>query len=154
MDELLSPFILKRFWSQGIFEARNSSIIKIIIQTLVVSMLLANPLAMSLFKTDIAANELPSYIIAVYIGVIFLNIIFLLLLSIISKFANAASAISLTVRQFFAFYAYAATIPGLLAVIVGLAVNIIMIYFIYNFGLLILVYLIYQSEQKKARRVY
>ena len=154
MEGFLPPFILKRFSPHGIFEARNSTMIKIIIQTLVVSMLLANPLAMALFKTKIADYELPSYIISVSIGVIFLNIVFLFVLSIISKFAYAASAITLTVRQFFGFYAYAATIPSLVAAIVGLAFNIIVIYFIYNFGLLILVYLIYQKEQQKTRRVY
>ena len=150
MSDFITNFMRKRFVPHDIFEARNSKLYKVIFQTLFVSMLLANPMVIAVAKAEQSFEELPSYVLAIYIGVFILNLVFLFVLSFINIFVNSLNSITISVRQFFSFYTYASTIPALVALIAGLVFNIMLVYFIYNFGLVLLVYLINRAEQRKV----
>ncbi len=151
MEAAIKNFLKRRFLSRDIFEARKSKLYKVIVQTIFVGLLLAFPLVFQLYDSAIEVEMILDYVIMVYVGVIVLNIIFILAISLMFLMMNATAHIPFTFKEFYSFLSYCATIPSLTALIAGTAFNILLVYIVYNFGLVFLAYFVYQREQKQCR---
>lgn len=148
MEAAITNFLKRRFLSRDIFEARKSKLYKIILQTVFTGLLLAFPLVLQFYESVIEAEFLLNYVVMVYAGVIILNVIYIFVIALMSLMMNTTARIPLTFKEFYAFLSYCATIPCLVALVVGTVFHIVFVYFIYNFGLIFMAYFVYQREQK------
>lgn len=150
MEEKLLCFIRKRFLPGDIYLSRKSSWRSIIGQMLMVGSILACPITYHLIQTE-EVLEQGSIVFLIYGALILLNGLFVVFLALFSLMLNLSAAECLSFKEFCGLYLYAATFPVTMVCLVGMLLGIVFIYPLYNMGLIIYTYIIYQKGQKKER---
>ena len=151
MEQAIFLFAWKRFTLKGIYEARESNLFKVILQTIFTGMMLSSPIILELQKKSLIDYSVQSSLIGmIYISLIALNVIFLLGISVMALAINLTAAIPLSFKEIFAFLSYAATIPAVMAMVAGMFVNVSFVYLVYNFGILFFALFVYKKGQLRA----
>lgn len=150
MDEKLLCFVGKRFLIKEIYAARKSSWGSIIGQILMTGSILACPITYHLLQTEEVLAQ-GSIVFLIYGALIVLNGLFVGFLAVLSLLLNLSAAESLRFKEFCGLYAYTATLPAAVVCFVGMLFGIVFVYPLYNMGLIIYTYIIYQKGQKRER---
>ena len=151
MEQAIFLFAWKRFSIRGIFEARTTGFMKMILQTVFSGMMVACPIILALQEEALKNPSLESqFIMVMYLSLIVLHVIFLLGISVMALALNLTAACTFCFREIFTFLSYASTLPALGAMLIGIFTNVSYVYLVYNFGLLFFAFFVY----KKGQRVY
>lgn len=143
-------FFGKRFLPRDIYAARKSSWGSIIRQVFMTGSILACPITYRLLQTE-EVLEQGSMVFLIYGALLVLNGLFAAFLALFSLMLNLSAAENLSFKEFCGLYAYAATLPAVVVCFVGMLWGIVFIYPLYNMGLIIYTYIIYQKGQKRTR---
>jgi hypothetical protein len=76
---------------------------------------------------------------------IFTNLVFVGFVALLSMLLNIGARQKLSYKKMFALLSYSATIPAIIAFIVGTIVSVAFVYLIYNFGLLFMGYYVFRK---------
>lgn len=151
MEQAIFLFAWKRFSIKGIYEARKSKLSKVFLQSIFTGMMLSSSIILELQKKSLVDSYVESNLIGtVYISLIALNVIFLLGISVMALAINITAAHPFSFKEIFAFLSYAATLPAVISMLLGMFVNVSFVYFVYNFGILFFAFFVYKKGQTRA----
>jgi lysylphosphatidylglycerol synthetase-like protein (DUF2156 family) len=159
MEQPALDFFKNRFTIKGIFASRKMPKRRIVTQLILISLILGYPLSTGIYDLDFemagitaGAEMYAALSLMMYPLTIILNIIFLASVSALTLFLNYSTVEKLKYREFFALISYAATVPAILALLLGTFVSIAFVYLAYNFGTVIWAYYVYKKGQQASFR--
>lgn len=119
-------------------------------QALIVSSILTYPIIFHMLQNE-ELMEQGGIVLAVYGGLMLLNIIFIAMLALFSLAINGGAVERLSFKEFCGLYLYAGTLPVIISCFAGIFFGIIVVYPLYNMGLVFYTYMIYKKGQKMEK---